>query len=141
DTTDEPLDDGVSVDGVSFSFKLAGEPSADAVIGAAADPDVTRFSGKVVAGNANGVLNLDFEQSTTHLSFDLALFTGDPTTSAGSEDAEMPTAFVSLFADDGQLISVTQVRGMDPHARGVGEGSFNYDGDVAVAHAELSFIA
>ncbi len=67
--------DGLTVNGITFTFTIGGFTSLDALYNTTAGPGTTAlFQPPNMEGNAFGILQLDFATPTPSLSFDLSLF-------------------------------------------------------------------
>ena len=67
--------DGLTVNGVTFTFTVGGIASADALYNTASGPGATAlFQPPNMEGDASGILQLDFANPTSFLAFDLSLF-------------------------------------------------------------------
>jgi len=65
--------DGLSYNGVTFSFKVDWVPSTDAVYNGIGPGNLTYLQDPTLEGNAGGVLILDFASPTDQLDFGIAL--------------------------------------------------------------------
>ncbi|WP_145266344.1 S8 family serine peptidase [Tautonia plasticadhaerens] len=120
--------DGQTVEGVTFDFKLFGEDSSDAFLGAFG-PGQTRYvSDPSLEGNAAGILTMDFEEPSSFLSFGLVLSTTIPVD---------PGVIVELYDPDDNLIGTFDLA-LQPEGFVFTEGLFEYEGS-PVARAVLDF--
>lgn len=67
--------DGLSYEGVTFGFAVDGSPSTNAYYGAVGPGSLTYLQGETLAGDARGILTLDFDSPISQLEFGLALNT------------------------------------------------------------------
>lgn len=67
--------DGLTVNGITFTFTVGGFTSLDALYNTASGPGTTAlFQPPNLEGDASGILRLDFATPTSSLSFDFGLF-------------------------------------------------------------------
>jgi len=74
--------DGLSYQGITFGFSVAGSPSTDAYYNALGPGTLTYVQDKTLEGNALGVLTLDFAKPVNLFEFGLALNTKMPVANA-----------------------------------------------------------
>jgi hypothetical protein len=123
-----PVPGGVESMGVTFSLEVGMAPSGDLTYGHAGLGDLTYVMGKVLEGDANGVLTVDFSQPTTIVEFGLALNT--------VTTPDFHAADVELF--DGALMSLGVTPLLTSSLIFFSEGIFSYSG-VAVARVVIDF--
>ena len=122
---------GLSLQGVSFDFDIAGLPSLDARFNSLALGTNTtlNLSSPTLEGNAGGILTLDFAQPVSVLSFSLARLTGLSLTGATVSlfDSAL-TGFATTPVNISKLVTYS-------------EGLFSYSGSTPVQRAVVSFDA
>lgn len=123
-----PVPGGVSAMGVTFSLVVGMAPSLDLTYGHAGLGDMTYLMGKVLEGDAEGVLIIDFAEPTTVVEFGLAFNT---VTASGFHAAD-----VELFDASLQSLGVTAL--LTSSLLLFTEGSFSHDG-AAVSHVVIDF--
>ena len=119
--------DGLSYNGVTFGFSMAGNPSTDAHYNAIGPGMLTYVQDSTLEGNAQGVLTLDFADPAHLLEFGLALDTQRPV--AGAYTVEL---FDSTLTSLGTITENT-----DPLILW-SEGKFSYSG-TAISRAVIGF--
>ncbi len=122
----QPID-GLTVNGVTFSFTISATPSTDAQFNANLPAATTYLDSNVALGPVTGVLSFVFSAPVSLFQFGLALNTFD---------AQQPAAFIELF--DATLQSLgTQT--LDTNALiSFSEGQFFYAG-TPVLRVDISF--
>lgn len=111
--------DGLTLDGVTYSFTVAGSPSSDCNAGTLTGPGVSNnVSPPNIEGAAAGVLHLTFDKPTTRFSFGVAEETHTPQTDSVIVNLNRPG--VGLLRQD-----VTMDTTKDPGWVG---GRYSYDG-------------
>ena len=128
DEVSTPVPGGVSAMGVTFSLEVGMVPSGDLTYGHAGLGDLTYVMGKILEGDANGILTIDFSQPTTIIEFGLALNT--------VTTPDFPAADVELF--DGALVSLGVTPLLTSSLLLFTEGLFSYSG-VAVERMVIDF--
>jgi hypothetical protein len=108
---------GVTVQGVTFTFTISGSPSSDAYYGSPGPGSLTYVSDPVLEANAYGTLTLDFANPTTVVRFGIALDTFI---------SQAPGFTVALYNASQQVIGVFPVN--TSPLISFSEGQFNYDG-------------
>lgn len=119
--------DGLTYNGITFGFSMAGNPSADAHYNAIGPGMLTYVQDSTLEGNAQGILTLDFAHPTHVLEFGLALDTQRPVTGAYT---------VELF--DHTLTSLGTVTESTDPLIVWSEGKFAYSG-TAISRAVIGF--
>lgn len=119
--------DGLSYNGVTFGFSVAGSPSTDAHYNAIGPGILTYVQDSTLEGNAQGILTLDFAHPTHMLEFGLALDTQRPVAGAYT---------VELF--DHTLTSLGTLTGNTDPLILWSEGMFSYSG-TAISRAVIGF--
>ena len=109
--------DGLSYNGVTFSFKVDWVPSTDAVYNGIGPGNLTYLQDASLEGNSAGVLTLDFANPTDQLDFGIAL---------NSYNA-VPTAYVVKLYDPSYNLIDTFTGGTSPLVLW-SEGQFTYSG-------------
>ena len=128
DEVSTPVPGGVTALGVTFSLEVGMAPSGDLTYGHAGLGDLTYVMGKVLEGDANGVLTIDFSQPTTIVEFGLALNTVTA--------PDFHAADVELF--DGALMSLGVTPLLTTNLIFFTEGLFSYSGP-AVERVVIDF--
>ena len=128
DEVSTPVPGGVMALGVIFSLEVGAVPSGDLIYGSPGVGDLTFVMGKVLEGDANGVLTVDLSQPTTTLEFGLALNTVTA--------PDFHAADVELF--DGSLTSLGVTPLLTSSLLFFTEGLFSYSG-VAVERMVIDF--
>ncbi len=91
---------GLSFNGVTFGFQVAGVDSSAAVYGAAGPGALTFVDGSVLSGPTEGILTLDFTEPTAELQFGVSLETAS---------LLVPGFSVELFDTGGWSLGVIDV--------------------------------
>src|SRR5258707_5318139 len=120
---------GLTCNGVTFSFQIAGTNSTDARFGGSGPGTLTYISDPSLEGNTAGTLGFDFLVPISHLQFGVAL---------ASSSTLAPGVTVSLF--DSNLTQVNKIpvttSPISPHI--FSEALFSEDGS-PVSHVSLFF--
>ena len=119
--------DGLSYNGVNFSFKVDWVPSTDAVYNGIGPGNLTYLQDASLEGTSAGVLILDFDKPTDQLDFGVAL---------NSYNA-VPTAYVVKLYDSSYTPIDTLTGGTSPLVLW-SEGQFTYSG-TRVRRAVIGF--
>lgn len=119
--------DGVSYNGVNFSFKVDWIPSTDAVYNGIGPGNLTYLQDASLEGTSSGVLILDFDKPTDQLDFGVAL---------NSYNA-VSTAYVVKLYDSSYTPIDTLTGGTSPLVLW-SEGQFTYSG-TRVRRAVIGF--
>jgi hypothetical protein len=120
---------GVSLNGVTFSYDIGGAPSADATYNAFG-PGSTRFvQDPSLEGSTSGRLTLAFDRPTGSLDFGLALSTFGSVT---------PGASVQLFNPGGHSRGVIPLNTSSSSSFAFSDGRFEYSGG-AIGSAVITF--
>jgi len=68
--------EGLQLDGITYSFSVAGAPSPDCTVGTIVGPDITdEIDAPNIEGTSAGVLHMRFDVPTTKFGFGVALGT------------------------------------------------------------------
>jgi hypothetical protein len=118
----------LSFRGVTFRFRVGGQPSPDARYNAAGPGNFTFIQGAILEGDAHGTLTLDFNIPTTRLMFGAA---------RSSLGTLTPGITVELFDPAGGSLGVIAVN--TSNLSGISEGLFNYPGGALVSRAVIAF--
>jgi hypothetical protein len=122
--------DNVSIQGVTFDFKIGGLDNINAFYNAAGPGTITHLQHPVLEGNATGILTFDFVNPTPILSFGIAM----------DSFAAIPNALtVTLFDQNLSQISVQNVNLAPTSANSFTEGLFSYGPGTGVRRAVLDF--
>jgi hypothetical protein len=124
-----PASPFLSFRGVTFEFRVNNLLSADARYGAAGPGTFTFVQGRVLEGDAAGILTLNFTTPTSLLSFGVALTSANNLT---------PGLTVELFDTALRSVGITAVDTSHLSALPLSEGSFSYTG-VPISRAVLNF--
>lgn len=119
---------GLSFNGVTFQFEIAGVPSSDANYASFGPGTTTYVQDPSLEGNAAGTLTLAFDQPVTELQFGVALATAENLA---------PGFFVELFSPSGTSLGVTPVN-TSVTSFNFTEGQFTYSG-APVGRAVVTF--
>lgn len=119
--------DGLTVEGVTFDFKIGGIDSGDATFNSGGPGGTTYLSVPVLEGAANGNLTMDFDEPVTSLSFGVALQTSAAVT---------PGFEVELFDADAASLGIFAVT--IESLTSFSEGLFEYEG-AAASRAVIDF--
>lgn len=117
----------LSFNGVTFDFRVGGLLSADARYGALGPGNFTFLDGRVLEGDAGGILTLGFAAPTSFLSFGIGL---------SSLSSLAPAARVTLFDAASQLLGDFSIN--TQNLVGVSEAQFRYEGAL-VSQAVIDF--
>lgn len=115
--------------GISFEFRVGGLLSADARYGAAGPGNFTSVQGRVLEGDAAGILTMNFITPTTLLSFGIALT---------SPNALSPGLSVELFDAQLNSLGVISVNTSRFSTLPLSEGFLTYAG-TPIGRAVLNF--
>jgi hypothetical protein len=118
---------GLSFMGVTFGFQVGGLPSGDARYNAEGPGDFTFIQGRVLEGDAAGILTLDFPEPTPFLAFGIALST---------LNAVMPGVTIQLFDTAQQSLGIFPVN-TSPLIL-ISENQFSFEGAL-ISRAVLDF--
>lgn len=113
-----PVPGGIESNGVTFSLEVGMAPSNDLTYGHSGLGDLTFVQGKVLEGDAAGVLTIDFSQPTDIVEFGLAINT--------ITTPDFHAADVELFDTSLQSLGVTPL--LTSSLLTFSEGSFAYSG-------------
>jgi hypothetical protein len=119
--------DGVSYNGVNFSFKVDWVPSTDAVYNGIGPGNLTYLQDASLEGTSAGALILDFDKPTDQLDFGVALNSYNP----------VSTAYVVKLYDSSYTPIDTLTGGTSPLVLW-SEGQFTYSG-TRVRRAVIGF--
>lgn len=119
--------DGLSYQGVTFGFSVAGSASTDAHYNAIGPGLLTYVQDASLEGNAQGVLTLDFASPTNMLEFGLALDTRRPLADAFTVELfDMTMTSLGIITESTDPLILWS------------EGQFSYTG-AAISRAVISF--
>lgn len=120
---------GLSVMGVTFGFTVGGMASADARYGAEGPGSFTFIDGRVLEGDAAGLLTLNFSSPTPILAFGVGL---------SSFASVMPGFTVELFGAAMEPLGVFAVNTSPQEAGGISEAQFMFSA-APVSRAVINF--
>ncbi|MDQ3668515.1 MAG: PEP-CTERM sorting domain-containing protein [Acidobacteriota bacterium] len=120
---------GLSVMGVTFGFTVGGMASMDARYGAQGPGNFTFINGRVLEGDAAGLLTLNFSNPTPGLAFGVGL---------SSFASVMPGFTVELFGASMESLGVFTTNASPQVAGGISEGRFTYSA-APVSRAVINF--
>ncbi|CAN5550605.1 hypothetical protein BH20ACI3_BH20ACI3_32310 [soil metagenome] len=120
---------GLRMMGVTFGFLVGGMASMDARYGAEGPGNFTFINGRVLEGDAAGLLTLNFSNPTPGLAFGVGL---------SSFASVMPGFTVELFGTAMESLGVFAVNTSPQVASGISEGQFTYSA-APVSRAVINF--